>query len=192
MRTRHRDRLIPASLLPWLLGVGVLAAPLAAADAWAQARKPGAAARADSVLRYVSLRADKVHLRKGPGTGYPIAKVYRRAGLPMEIIRQFDVWRQVRDSAGTVGWVHSALLSVRRTALVLPWEANEGPGGRAVHAALRDDGNERAPAVAQVQAGQLVRILGCENGWCQVSHGSQSGYIQQTKLWGTYPNETVR
>ena len=143
------------------------------------------------MLRYVSLKADKVYLRKGPGTGYPIAKVYERAGLPVEVIREFDVWRQVRDAGGTVGWVHSALLSSRRTALVLPWEVKEGQGP-AVQATLRADGSEGARAVAQVEAGVLVGILGCETGWCRVSLGSQRGYIEQTKLWGIYPNETIR
>jgi SH3-like domain-containing protein len=162
-------------------------------DALAQTseREPAAGARADSVLRYVSLKADKVYLRKGPGTDYPIARVYERIGLPVEVIREFDVWRQVRDAAGTVGWVHSVLLSGRRTALVLPWEVKEGQG-QAVHAILRNDGNERARAVARVEAGALVGIVGCENGWCRVSLDNQRGYIEQTKLWGTYPNEAVR
>src|SRR5262245_48383818 len=78
-------------------------------------------------LRYVSLKADRVYLRKGPGTQYPVAWEFQRAGLPVEVIREFDVWRQVRDASGTVGWVHSSLLSGRRTALILPCEGKTGP-----------------------------------------------------------------
>ena len=186
---------IARSSRSWLLGALLLAASFAPApEAWAQASgesasAPGAAA--DSVLRYVSLKADKVYLRKGPGTGYPIAKLYERAGLPVEVIREFDVWRQVRDAGGTVGWVHSALLSNRRTALVLPWEVKAGQGP-AVQATLRADSSEGARAVVQVEAGVLVGILGCETGWCRVSLGSQRGYIERAKLWGTYPNEKIR
>ena len=192
----------PRSSRSWLLGALLLAAPFAPApEAWAQASgesasAPGAAA--DSVLRYVSLKADKVYLRKGPGADYPIAKLYERAGLPVEVIREFDVWRQVRDASGTVGWVHSALLSSRRTALVLPWEVKEGQVGQgggqgsAVQATLRADSNEGARAVAQLEAGVLVGILGCETGWCRISLGSQRGYIEQAKLWGIYPNEKIR
>jgi SH3-like domain-containing protein len=171
----------------WLLGALLLAAPLVAGAS-------DAAAQQDRILRYVSLKADKVYLRKGPGTGYPIAKVYERAGLPVEVIREFDVWRQVRDAGGTVGWVHSALLSPRRTALVLPWEIKDGgpvEGQRPV-VALREGGEEGARAVAQVEAGTLVAILGCENGWCRISFGSQRGYLEQTKLWGAYPGEIIR
>ena len=38
------------------------------------------------VPRFVSLKSDRVNMRKGPGTDYPTAWVYRRAGLPLEVI----------------------------------------------------------------------------------------------------------
>jgi SH3-like domain-containing protein len=141
-------------------------------------------------LRYVSLKADRVYLRKGPGTQYPVAWEFQRAGLTVEVIREFDVWRQVRDANGTVGWVHSSLLSGRRTALILPWEVKEGQPQLPL-ATLRYDDRETAAPVAQVEAGALVSIMGCEKGWCRVSIGSHRGYIEQTKLWGTYPNERI-
>jgi SH3-like domain-containing protein len=141
-------------------------------------------------LRYVSLKADRVYLRKGPGTEYPVAWEFQRAGLPVEVIREFDVWRQVRDAGGTVGWVHSSLLSGRRTALILPWEVKEGQPEPPL-AMLRYGGYETAAPIAQVEAGALVSIIGCEKGWCRVSVGSHRGYIEQTKLWGTYPNEKI-
>jgi SH3-like domain-containing protein len=109
----------------------------------------------------------------------------------VEVIREFDVWRQVRDSGGTVGWVHSSLLSGRRTALVLPWEVKEGQAQVPV-ATLRNDDYEGAAPVAQVEAGVLASIISCGSGWCRVSIGDHRGYIEQAKLWGTYPNETIK
>jgi len=159
-------------------------------DARAQASKeagPGAL----KVLRYVSLKADRVFLRQGPGTDYPIAWIFQRAGLPVEVIREFEVWRQVRDAGGTVGWVHSSLLSGRRTALVLPWEIKEGQT-QVPLATLRDGDHEKARALAQVEAGVLASIISCEKGWCRVSIGDHRGYIEQGKLWGTYPNERIK
>jgi SH3-like domain-containing protein len=168
------------------------ASPLAAlAQTGKEAPPPTGGAGADKVLRYVSLKADRVYLRRGPGTEYPVAWVFQRAGLPVEVIREFEVWRQVRDATGTVGWVHSSLLSGRRTALVLPWEVTE-TRPTAPLATLRDDDNARARAVAEVEAGVLASIISCEKGWCRVSIGSHRGYIEQSKLWGTYPNETIR
>src|SRR5437868_15043292 len=78
------------------------------------------------VPRFLSLKSDRVNMRKGPGTDYPTAWVYRRAGLPLEVIKEFEGWRQVRDADGATGWVLQTFLSGRRTALVLPWEVKPG------------------------------------------------------------------
>jgi SH3-like domain-containing protein len=175
----------------WLVLVPLLAS---AAGALAQAVRDAPASGTDpdglKALRYVSLKADRVYLRKGPGTEYPVAWEFQRAGLPVEVIREFDVWRQVRDASGTVGWVHSSLLSGRRTALILPWEIKEGQPQLPL-AMLRYEDHEKAAPVAQVEAGALVSIIGCEKSWCRVSIGNHRGYIEQTKLWGTYPNERI-
>ncbi len=73
------------------------------------------------VPRYVSLKTDRVNLREGPSKDHRTAWVYQRAGLPVEIIAEYETWRRIRDSEGTEGWVLHSLLSGRRTALVQPW-----------------------------------------------------------------------
>ena len=47
--------------------------------------------------RFVSLRSAEVNMRAGPSVRYPVEWVYRRAGLPVEVIAEFDTWRKVRD-----------------------------------------------------------------------------------------------
>lgn len=64
--------------------------------------------------RFASLRADKVNMRAGPGERYPILWVYHRRGMPVQIEREFDVWRLVEDSDGVKGWVHQATLAGAR------------------------------------------------------------------------------
>ena len=54
--------------------------------------------------RFVSLRTDEVNLRTGPGMQYPIEWLYKRRGLPVEVEREFDVWRLVVDPDGVKGW----------------------------------------------------------------------------------------
>ena len=71
----------------------------------AQGTPPPAGASGLPVPRFVSLKSDRVNLRQGPGTEYPTAWVFRRAGLPVEVIKEFESWRQVRDAEGTTGWV---------------------------------------------------------------------------------------
>lgn len=179
---------------PLVRVAGLLLAMAPAAEASAQAAKEGPAleigASGLKVPRYVSLKADRVQLRQGPGKDYPAAWVFQRTGLPVEVIRESDVWRQVRDAGGTVGWVHGSLLSGRRTALVLPWEVKDGQ--TKASAVLREDDSESSRAVAQVEAGALAAIIACDNAWCRVSVESYRGYIEQKKLWGTYPDERIK
>ena len=140
--------------------------------------------------RFVSLKSDQVNMRSGPGTDYPTQWVYRRAGLPVEVLREFEGWRQVRDAEGATGWVLASLLSGRRTALVVPWEAK--PPAAPPQVAIKDDNSERARDVAKVEAGVLANVRTCDGRWCEISIGEVRGYIEQKKLWGVYPSEIVK
>ena len=52
------------------------------------------------VPRFVSLDADKVNLRTGPGQRYPIDWVLTRREMPVEVIAQFENWRRIREWTG--------------------------------------------------------------------------------------------
>ncbi len=138
--------------------------------------------------RYVSLKSDKVNLRTGPGVEYPTTWVYRRAGLPLEVFEEFQNWRHVRDSEGTEGWIFSSLLSGRRTALVLPWERKKSDSKPTT--AVYNNNSQRAGKVAIIEAGVIADVHGCDGRWCEVTINAFNGYVDQTKLWGVYPNES--
>jgi len=140
---------------------------------------------------YASVKADSVSLRQGPGPEHPTAWLLQRLGLPVEVLEEQGAWRKVRDANNATGWVHMSLLSRRRTALILPWEVKDGQA-QIPSATLREDDRENARPIAQVEAGVLANILGCEGGWCRVAVGNFRGYIEQAKLWGTYPNEEIK
>lgn len=140
--------------------------------------------------RFVSLKSDRVNLRQGPGTDYPTAWVYRRAGLPLEVIQEFEGWRQVRDADGATGWVLQSFLSGRRTALVLPWEAK--PNVTPPQVSLRDDDSDSAKPIAIVEAGVIANIISCTGRWCRVNVEQYRGWIEQKKLWGVYEGEAVK
>ena len=182
---RWRIEPLPAAIL---LAIAVASAgPLPAA---AQAPPAAVGQSGLPVPRFVSLKADKINLRSGPGTDYPTQWVFRRAGLPVEVIRESVGWRQVRDAEGTIGWVLATLLSGRRTALVTPWDVKAG--GAAPQVALKDDDDDRATVVARVEAGVIANIRTCDGRWCEVSIADVRGYVEQKKLWGIYPNESVK
>jgi SH3-like domain-containing protein len=143
------------------------------------------------VPRYVSLKSDRVHIRQGPGLDHKVLWVFQRAGLPVEVIAEFEGWRQVRDAEGTTGWVIQSLVSGRRTALVLPWEV-KAAATKAIEVPLRNDDRDSAKSVAMVEPGVIANIRTCDGRWCYVSIGSFRGYIEQKKLWGVYEGETIK
>lgn len=144
-----------------------------------------------NVPRFVSLKASRVNLRKGPGTEYPTSWVFRRAGLPVEVIREYALWREVRDSEGTTGWVLRSLLSARRTGQILPWVAKTEaePGKADSRIAILSRKSDRAKAVAIVEPGVITDLHTCDGSWCRVSVASYNGYVRQNKIWGIYPKE---
>ncbi|ASW07503.1 hypothetical protein CKA34_17405 [Rhizobium sp. 11515TR] len=150
----------------------------AAATAWNKGRETGL-----PIPRYVSLRAHKARMRVGPSTIYATKWIYMKPGLPLEIIDEYGHWRQVRDDTGVTGWMHTALLSGARTAVVAPWLTK--------NAMLRTDPNPAAKAIAELQPRVLVSLQSCTGTWCRVSvrEHSARGYIRQDKLWGAYPGE---
>jgi SH3-like domain-containing protein len=138
------------------------------------------------VPRFVSLKSDKVNVRKGPSTDQAIVWVFSRAGLPVEVIAESDNWRRVRDSEGADGWVFHSLLSARRTVLVTPWSKNEES------VPLFSSNSTGSRPVATLQAGVLGNITACDGEWCELSVDDYSGYVQQDKLWGVYRGEEVK
>lgn len=138
------------------------------------------------VPRFVSLKSDKVNVRKGPSTDQSIVWVFSRAGLPVEVIAESDNWRRVRDSEGADGWVFHSLLSARRTVLVTPWSKD----GSTVP--LYSSRSTSSRAVAQLQAGVLGNVVTCDGSWCELSVDDYSGYAQQEQLWGVYRGEEIK
>jgi len=132
--------------------------------------------------RFAALRADEVNLRAGPGMRYPIEWVYKRRYLPVEIEREFDVWRLVAMPDGTRGWVNAATLIGRRTFDVEHQEAT-----------LRAEPREAAAAVAILKPGVVGRIRSCTAGsdWCRVQVGQYGGYLRRQEIWGTLPREAI-
>ena len=134
--------------------------------------------------RFASLKTDRVNLREGPSKDHATKWVYQRAGLPVEITAEFEIWRKVRDSEGVEGWVLHSLLSGRRTALVTPNKKGE-------NSKIYVRPSASAELSATLQAGVIVNIRNCDGSWCLVDGDGFKGYIEQVKLWGVYPDERI-
>ena len=135
------------------------------------------------IPRFVSLRADAVNLRVGPGDQYPIAWVYHRAGLPVEVLREFDVWRLVVDAGGTEGWMHEATLVDTRHFVIK---------AQSPVTLFRRPSAQSNPA-AHLMPGVIGLIQRCDGGadWCHVRVGHVGGWLERSAFWGSFPGEAI-
>ena len=136
------------------------------------------------IPRFVSLKAEKVNVRRGPSSDHPVAWVFQRKGLPVEIVAEFENWRRVRDSDGEEGWILQNMLAGKRTAVVAPWKQGQSTP-------LHNAPQGGAAIVAQVGAGVVGEVEGCDGKWCEVTTSGYDGFVEQTQLWGVYPGEKV-
>ena len=158
-----------------LLLAAVFAAPVSAAPT----------ERADGtttlpVPRFVSLKSNSAMMRSGPEERFPILWEYRRRGLPLEIVKEYKIWRQVRDPDGTLGWMNKSLLTGTRTGFV-----------REQVRTLYVAPDLQSRVAWRIEPGTVVTITLCETIWCRVSNDGRSGYMLRNQLWGTYPGEAV-
>lgn len=137
--------------------------------------------------RFVSLKSSRVNLRIGPGRNYSVGWMYLKAGLPVEIIQEYDNWRRVRDSEGTEGWINQSLLSGKRTAIAAPWLKDKSS-----NISLLAEASKDAKTVAMLEPGVIGAIERCDGDWCQMSVGGHTGWISQAALWGAYPGEQIK
>lgn len=133
-----------------------------------------AGAQDREVPYWATLRADEVNMRVGPGRDYKIDWVYRRAGLPMKVVRLVEGWRLVEDPDGARGWVVARLLSPERGAIVI---------GKGL-AAMREAATDSAPVLWSAETGVVGRLGECADGWCRFDVRGREGWVRAERLWG--------
>lgn len=140
------------------------------------------------IPRFVSLKFNAVNLRVGPGNDYPIAWVYKRKGLPVEVVQEFGHWRKLRDMDGVEGWVHSNLTSGERSVII---RRSEGGSARVP---IYATANSASRLSMEAEAGAIMPLGACEREWCEVksdADSGQSGWTEKRFLWGVYADETI-
>ena len=160
------------------MALALLLAPFAsalAADMPAPRRGTGL-----PVPRHASLRNEDTNVRTGPNSRHPIDWVYKRRGMPVEIVAEYDNWRKIRDWQGAGGWVHLGLLTGKRHVVVT------GP-----QAVLRKTPSPQAAEVARIEQDVIAQIKTCSADWCRVQAGPHVGWIERHNVWGVYKGETI-
>lgn len=176
-----------------LAGAALAQTPPSEGEAAAEAAPPPAASRGgkkdcppgygcvtrQKLPRFVSLKGGEARARRGPGSDHKIDWVYQRPGLPMKVTAEYENWRRVEDPEGVGGWMHYALLSTSRTAMITTDMAD----------VLRAP-EAGSTVVARMEMGVIARLHECRVEWCRVSRDGVRGWMPKTAFWGVEPQET--
>ncbi len=132
--------------------------------------------------RYASISRDHANLREGPSYDHRILWVYRHKNYPVEIIASFDAWRRVKDSDGTLGWMHHSQLSDRRTIVFIGFTKSP----------LRQSDDPKGKIVAYAQPGVVARLKACKPDACEVEASGTDGWADKRNIWGVEPGEVFQ
>ena len=130
------------------------------------------------VPRFVTIKFDEVNARTGPERDCPIEWVFIKKGEPIEVITEYDQWRKIRDIKGEGGWVHSSVISGKRSVVVVA--KNTMP--------LLKSPGKYDQIVAKLVPQIRCSLYKCQKDWCQIGCKSYKGWIAKKYLWGVYPD----
>lgn len=124
--------------------------------------------------RFVSVKSNKVNVRRGPNYNYQIDWVYTRVGIPLKVTAEYENWRRVEDFQGEGGWIHSRLLSGKRFVMFITDKT-----------ILKRKPNKKSPPVALVNKGVIGRLVSTVGTWSEIFVDGHSGWVPSEAVWGS-------
>ena len=122
---------------------------------------------------YLTLRSDKVNLRRGPSLEHPIKLIYKKKFLPVLVIDKSYNFRKIIDRENNSGWIHISQLSKKKAAL-----NNEDKS------VIFKKPSGYSKPLALLEKGRLCLVKKCKNDWCKIKTGKYTGWIEKKKLKG--------
>lgn len=131
------------------------------------------------VPRFVSIKSNEVNARSGPTTKAAIEWVFVKKGEPVEITAEYEQWRQVRDIDGEGGWIHSSVLSGRRSVIII--------GDKEIE--LTKNANPQSKVIAILMPKLRCNLKKCKEQFCQITCKNYTGWVTKKNIWGVYDNQ---
>ena len=128
---------------------------------------------ANESINFLSLKKNEVNLRQGPSFEYPVKLVYNKKYLPVIILDQSGPWRKIEDFENNTGWIHTVLLSKKKSAI-----------NTKNNSVLYKKPTIYSKPIAKLESGRLVLVKKCKEKWCKITTGHFSGWIKKNYLWG--------
>ena len=122
---------------------------------------------------FLSLKKNKVNVRYGPSLNSPIKFVYKKIDLPIKQIDKKENWRRIIDLKNNSGWIHWSQLKPTNSVISL----NE-------KILFKKPSNFSKP-LAKIQAGRVLVLQKCIDGWCKIKSDNFKGWIKTDNIWGS-------
>ena len=124
--------------------------------------------------KMVSVNADLINMRSGPGSKYKIIWELGK-GYPLKVLSSKGNWYRVQDFENDKGWVYKKLVN-RTPHLVVK--------KRAIN--LRSGPGTKYKIVRQAKRGVVFRTVDRRKGWVKVRHDEEKveGWVKRDLLWG--------
>ena len=129
-------------------------------------------------ITMVSVAGEKVNLRKGPSTQYPIIWELGK-GFPLRVIETRGNWIKVADFENDVGWIYKNLVSKKPHLIV---QTNKDSRARIN---IRSGPGTEYEIVGKAEYGVVFETLKRGDGWVKVRHEKGlTGWVKRSLLWG--------
>jgi SH3-like domain-containing protein len=122
---------------------------------------------------FLSLKKSKVNVRYGPSFNSPVKFVYKKINLPIKQIDKKENWRRIIDLKNNSGWIHWSQLKPINSVISL----NE-------KILFKKPSNFSKP-LAKIQAGRVLILQKCIDGWCKIKSDNFKGWIKTDNIWGS-------
>ena len=122
---------------------------------------------------FLSLKKNKVNVRYGPSFNSPVKFVYKKINLPIKQLDKKENWRRIIDFKNNSGWIHWSQLKPINSVISL----NE-------KILFKKPSNFSKP-LAKIQAGRVLELQKCIDGWCKIKSDNFKGWIKTDNIWGS-------
>ena len=122
---------------------------------------------------YLTLRNDKVNLRKGPSMDHSIKLIYKKKFLPVLVIDSSYNFRKILDHENNSGWIHITQLSKKRAAINIVEKS-----------VIFKSPSVYSKPMVTLDKGRLCLVKKCKNSWCKIKTGNYIGWIKKQNLKG--------
>tara|TARA_B100000401_G_C52718390_1_gene677337 strand:- start:133 stop:579 length:447 start_codon:yes stop_codon:yes gene_type:complete len=124
---------------------------------------------------FLTLRYDKVNLRQGPSTEYPVKIFYTKKYLPVLVQDKSENFRKIKDHENNTGWIHISQLSKKKAAIVID-----------KNLIMFKNPTIYSKPIVILEKGRLSKIIKCREKWCKAETGKFKGWLKKESLWGLF------